>query len=655
MRVGVDIGGTFTDLITLDAGRLRLHKLPSTPDNPAKAMLDGLAHLAGGLERVTQVAHGSTVATNAILERKGARTAFITTEGFRDLLWIGRQNRPDLYALYPQITPPLIARADSFEVSERLDHEGNVLLPLTGQALGRLAAQVVMGAYESIAVCLLYSFRNPTHEKRLREALVATGAYTPSQIVLSHEVLPEFREYERASTTAMEAYVRPKMSRYIGVLRQKLPPRATLHVMKSDGGLLSAEAVQQRAAHTALSGPAAGVIGALHLARLAGFERIMTLDIGGTSTDAALCVGDVPLATHQQIDGLPLRLRMLDIETIGAGGGSLARVDAGGSLRVGPQSAGAHPGPVAYGRGGTTPTVTDANVVLGRIDPASFLGGRMALDVAAAERALAALGAQIGRDAAAMAQGVIDVVNAHISRALRRVSIERGHDPREFTLVAFGGAGPLHACEVAAELGIPLVLVPPHPGVMCALGLLIADLRVDISQPVMELATTDAIARLRGQQAVLMKQGRLALLQEGVAEAEMRFEVSLDMRYHGQAHELNVPLAGAIVRSFHRLHEQAYGYALPERPVEIVTMRLRAVGALPVPTFAPQPAAPHTPEMPVIDGVRRYARAELRPGARLVGPAVITQEDATTYLPVGWEGVVDGYHNLQLGRAPFHH
>ncbi len=650
MRVGVDIGGTFTDLITLEAGRLRLYKLPSTPANPAEAMLAGLAQVADGLNRVTHVAHGSTVATNAILERKGARTAFITTEGFRDLLWIGRQNRPDLYALHPKITPPLIARDDSFEAVERIDHEGNVLLALGGQTLGRLAVQVVAGAYESIAVCLLYSFRNPTHERRVREALVATGAYAPWQIVLSHEVLPEFREYERASTTAMEAYVRPKMSRYIGALRQQLPSHTTLHIMKSDGGLLSAEAIQRHAAHTALSGPAAGVIGALHLARLAGYDQIMTLDIGGTSTDVALCMGKVPLAAHQQIDGLPLRLRMLDIETIGAGGGSLARVDAGGSLRVGPQSAGAHPGPVAYGRGGTTPTVTDANIVLGRIDPTAFLGGRMTLDVAAAEQALAALGASIGRDAAAMAQGVIEVANAHISRALRRVSIERGHDPRRFTLVAFGGAGPLHACEVAAELGIPLVLVPPYPGVMCALGLLIADLRVDIAQPVLELATPDTIARLRGQQVALVHRGQVALQREGVPEADMRFEVTLDMRYRGQAYELNVPLAGAVVRSFHRAHEQAYGYALPDRPVEIVTMRLRAIGALPVPTFEPQPIQPHTPDAPVVNGLRRYHRADLRPGARLIGPALITQEDATTYLPVGWEGFVDGYGNMLLGR-----
>jgi N-methylhydantoinase A len=650
MRIGVDIGGTFTDLITFDGGGLRLYKLPSTPENPAEAMLTGLAHLAGSLDRVTQVAHGSTVATNAILERKGARTALITTEGFRDLLWIGRQNRPDLYALHPEIAPPLIARADSFEILERIDHNGQVLLPLEAQRLGRLAAQVVAGAYEVVAVCLLFSFRDPTHEQRVREALVATGAYAPWQIVLSHEVLPEFREYERASTTAMEAYVRPKMSRYIKALRQQLPPRATLHIMKSDGGLLSAQAVQHHAAHTALSGPAAGVIGALHVARLAGYEQIMTLDIGGTSTDVALCVGDVPLATHQQIDGLPLRLRMLDIETIGAGGGSLARVDVGGSLRVGPQSAGAYPGPVAYGRGGTTPTVTDANVVLGRIDPAAFLGGRMTLDVAAAQQALAALGAGIGHDAAAMAQGVIAVANAHISRALRRVSIERGYDPRGFTLVAFGGAGPLHACEVAAELDIPLVLIPPHPGVMCALGLLLADLRVDISQPVLELATPDTIARLRGQQVALVQQGRVALQREGVAEADMHFEVTLDMRYYGQAYELNVPLAGGVARNFHRAHEQAYGYALPERPIEIVTMRLRAVGALPVPTFEPQPVEPHTPDAAMIDGVRRYDRAQLRPGARLIGPALVTQEDATTYLPPDWEGMVDGYGNLLLGR-----
>jgi N-methylhydantoinase A len=650
MRVGVDIGGTFTDLITLADGALRIHKLPSTPDRPAEALLTGLAQLVGELSHVTQVAHGSTVATNAILERTGARAALVTTGGFRDLLWIGRQNRPELYALHPQITPPLIARADSYDIPERLDPEGRVLVPLDEQALAQLAHELAAARYEAVAVCLLYSFRDGSHERRIREALTAVGAYAPWQVVLSHEVLPEFREYERASTTAIEAYVRPKMSRYLADLRQRLPAQTALHIMKSDGGLLSAEAVQHRAAHTALSGPAAGVIGALHLARLAGYERILTLDIGGTSTDVALCVGEVPLAARQQIDGLPLRLRMLDIETIGAGGGSLVRVDAGGALRVGPQSAGAHPGPVAYGRGGRVPTVTDANITLGRVDPAAFLGGCMSLDVEAARAALAALGALLGCDARAAAQGVVDVANAHISRALRRVSIERGHDPRDFVLVAFGGAGPLHACEVAAGLEIPLVLVPPHPGVMCALGLLLADLRVDLSMAVLEPLTADTVGRLRGQQVALVRRGRDALKREGVAEANMRFEVTLDMRYRGQAHELNVPLAGNVARSFHQAHEYAYGYALYDRPIEVVAMRVRAIGALPPLEFVPQAVHPHTPEAPVVEGVRRYRRADLRPGARLIGEALITQEDATTYVPPGWEGFVDGYGNLLLGR-----
>jgi N-methylhydantoinase A len=650
MRIGVDIGGTFTDLITLTEGSLRVYKLPSTPDHPAEAMLMGLAYLAGGLENVTQVAHGSTVATNAILERTGARTALITTGGFRDLLWIGRQNRPDLYALHPQITPPLIARTDSYDISERLDPEGRVLVALDEHALAQLAHQLAAARYESVAVCLLYSFRNASHERRIREVLTAAGVYAPWQVVLSHEVLPEFREYERASTTVIEAYVRPKMSRYVADLRRRLPPQTALHIMKSDGGLLSAEAVQRHTAHTVLSGPAAGVIGALHLARLAGYERILTLDIGGTSTDVALCVGEAPLAARQQVDGLPLRLRMLDIETIGAGGGSLVRLDAGGALRVGPQSAGAHPGPMAYGRGGSTPTVTDANIVLGRLDPTAFLGGRMALDVEAAQRALAALGAPLGREAQAMARGVVDVANAHISRALRRVSIERGYDPRDFVLVAFGGAGPLHACEVAASLEIPLVLVPPYPGVMCALGLLLADLQVDLSMAVLEPLTTDTVGRLRGQQAALIRRGRDVLQREGVSEADMRFEVTLDMRYRGQAYELNVPLAGNLVRSFHQAHEYAYGYALYDRPIEVVAMRVRAIGALPTLHFTPQAVHPHTPEAPVVNGTRRYRRADLRPGARLIGEAVITQEDATTYLPPGWEGFVDGYGNLLLGR-----
>lgn len=651
MRTGVDIGGTFTDFVMQTDDGLRVHKLLSTPHDPARAMLDGLKTLAGTLDALRHVTHGSTVATNAILERNGARTAFITTEGFRDMLAIGRQNRPDLYALHPVLPAPLVARENCYEIGERLDHQGKVLIALDEAEVNMLAHRLAEQRYEAVAVCLLYSFVDGTHEKRIRQALVATGAYENWQIALSHEVLPEFREYERASTTVLEAYVRPKMVNYVRQLRAHLPTSTTLHLMKSDGGLLGATRIHEAAAHTVLSGPAAGVIGALHLAKLAGYERIITLDMGGTSTDVALCAGAVPLAAHQQIDGLPLRLPMLDIETIGAGGGSLARLDDGGLLRVGPQSAGADPGPIAYGRGGTQPTVTDANLLLGRLSASHFLGGKMALETAAVETALTTLGHAMSRDAQGAARGIVAVANAHIDRALRRVSVERGHDPRDFTLVAYGGAGPLHACEVAAALDIPLVLIPPHPGVLCALGLLVSDLRVNASLPVLQTATQHLISRVRAEQATLLKYGRDELRAEGVADADMRFEVTLDMRYHGQAHELSVKLAGNVIKAFHETHERTYGHALRDRAVEIVAMRLNASGTLPAPTFQPQPTHTCHPEPNTSDGIARYDRAGLRPGARLRGEAIITQGDATTYLPSGWEGYVDGFGNLLLGRG----
>jgi N-methylhydantoinase A len=430
LRVGVDIGGTFTDLVLSMNGRLHIHKLLSTPQNPAEAMLAGLdAITSNGLAALNaaaaMIAHGSTVATNAILERKGARTAFLTTQGFRDLLFIGRQDRPVLYALQPQLAPPLVPRGWCYEVPERLDYRGDVLVPLDLTALDLILDEMVAEGIESIAVCFLYSYVNPAHERAARERILARGTWQEWQVALSSDVLPEFREYERASTVVLDAYVRPVMSRYLQRLEDQLPPRTALRVMKSDGGVVSVKRAREGAIQTALSGPAAGVIGAAYVASLAGYDHILTLDIGGTSTDVALCPGGPVRRPESTIDGLPLRIRLIDIETVGAGGGSIARLDAGGALRVGPESAGADPGPVAYGRGGQQVTVSDANAVLGRLDPAYFLGGTMTLDVDAARTALEPLAASMGLSLEAAAQGIIDVANVNIDRALRRVSVAR--------------------------------------------------------------------------------------------------------------------------------------------------------------------------------------------------------------------------------------
>ena len=656
MRVGVDIGGTFTDVVRWHEGRLTLHKRLSTPDDPSRAMLAGLEAIAGRLDALSHVAHGSTVATNAILERKGAKIALITTQGLRDLLFIGRQERPVLYALHPTLPLPLMPRDRCYDVAERLDHRGRVLISLDIVALDRVLDDIARQQVECVAVCLLYSYLNPDHEEAIRARIVERGLFESWQVALSCDVLPEFREYERASTTALEAYVRPVMSRYVRRLRDALPESCGLSLMQSDGGVMRADAVRERAVQTALSGPAAGVLGAYHLAQLAGFDQILTLDMGGTSTDVALCAGHLPLSPHAQIDGLPLRIRLLDIETVGAGGGSLVRVDAGGVLRVGPQSAGAAPGPMVYGRGGTQLTVSDANALLGRLDPDHFLGGEMHLSLDSARAALEMLAQQIKQTALAAAQGIVDIANATIERAVRRVSVARGHDPRLFTLVAFGGAGPLHACAIAARLDIPRVLIPAMPGVLCALGLLVADVMVERRLPVLSTVNRTLLAQLRAAQAELLASGRDALRDEGIADDKMRFTMFLEMRYAGQAHELTVPFNADPVSAFHELHRQTYGHAFEQRPIEIITMRLQALGERDKPLLSPQPSGPadaapaRLKDVSLANGdtLTVYARDRLQPGMQFSGAALVVQTDATTYLPMGWQASVDGYGNLIL-------
>ncbi len=659
MRAGVDIGGTFTDLVLSDGGQLSIHKLMSDPQRPERSMLAGLqAITVGGFSALEQVAHGSTVATNAILERKGARTALLTSAGFRDLLFIGRQDRPVLYDIHPRIPAPLIPRERCYEVAERLDFRGEVLLPLDMAQLDRVLDRVAADQVDSIAVCLLFSFVNAEHEQRIKRRILERGIVEEAwQVVLSSDVLPEFREYERASTIALEAYVRPVMSRYIGELEAALPPTTSLRIMKSDGGVMRAGRVRRQAVHTALSGPAAGVMGAYHLASVAGYNRIITLDMGGTSTDVALVAGEPQPRAESAIDGLPLRLRMLDIETIGAGGGSIARVDAGGALRVGPESAGAKPGPAVYGLGGQQVTLSDANAILGRLDAERFLGGNMVLDLAAGERALEALARQIGYSVVDTAKGVIEVASVNIDRAIRHVSIARGHDPRDFTLVAFGGAGPLQACAAAERLDIPSVLTPPTPGVLCALGLLLADVAVEYSQSVIRRASEDAISDLCASQDGLLARARQELEQEGIAEDDMRFFGSLDIRYEGQAYELNIPFGADVVEAFHLEHERTYGHAMRWREVEIINSRLNGIGLIDKPELAAVDAPRHdalpfgAKPSPLGGETRLFQRSDLKAGATFTGEALVFQMDSTTYVPPGWRARVDGYMNLLLERA----
>ncbi len=664
MRVGVDIGGTFTDIVMSHDGQLTIHKLPTTPQDPSVAMLTGIQTITqNNIHRLEWVAHGTTVATNAILERKGGKIAFITTYGFRDILYIGRQNRPDLYALVPTLPAPLIPRHLSYEVLERLDHEGRIIKPLDSESLNDVLESLSQDRVDAVAICLLYSYLNPDHERAIAEKIIQKGILRTHQIILSHEVLPEFREYERASTTSLEAYVRPTVRRYIENIRAKLPEKVPLRIMKSDGGLMSAERITRQTIQTALSGPAAGVIGAYKIAQLAGIEGIITLDIGGTSTDVALCAPNPSSRPQSVIDGLPIRTRLLDIETIGAGGGSIARVDAGGVMRVGPQSAGSLPGPAVYGRGGQLATVSDALAVLGYLDPAHFLGGTMPLNLDLAESAIVPLAEILNKTLIETAEGIIEIANSNIERALRRVSVARGYDPRDFTLVAFGGGGALQACAVAKRLDISRVFIPQHPGVLCALGLLMSDISLNYSSPVMtRLDMPQAYSAIRTALMICYENAQTDLSAESIADKDRLFIPSLDMRYVGQAYELNIPYSQDqnLADVFHQAHQKTYGHALYDRPIEVITTRLNAIGTVPHPNIKPDATPPNSsPDIAFLsdkktirgENLRLYDRVKLPIGAEIIGGALIFQLDSTIYVPSGWRAKCDAFRNLILEQV----
>ncbi|MDQ7039761.1 MAG: hydantoinase/oxoprolinase family protein [Rhodothermus sp.] len=661
IRVGIDIGGTFTDFVVFDSttGRLSTFKVFSTPDDPARAVLEGLQQVPSAAR---QIIHGSTVATNALLERKGARTAFVTTAGFRDLLHIGRQHRAELYDLAARRPEPLVPRSRCFEVPERIGPDGTVLVPLDDATFPPLIEALRQARVEAVAICLLFSFANPTHEQRLARALRDAGFV----VAASCDILPAFREYERASTTTASAYVAPVLDRYLARLENALG--TSLRVMQSSGGLIQAREARMQAVRCVLSGPAGGLIGARFVASLAGVRHLITFDMGGTSTDVALVPDALPLTTEGTIGGLPIGIPLLDIHTVGAGGGSIAHVDPGGALRVGPESAGADPGPVCYGRGGTKPTVTDAHLVLGRLRPDTFLGGQHRLNIEAAEEALARLAHSLRLNAPssltpaqAAAQGIIAVVEAHMARALRVISVERGYDPRDFVLVSFGGAGGLHAATLAHALGIRRVLVPAHASVLSALGMLAANVVRDYVQTVMLPGTTPA-AELRQRFRPLVRQGRQDLRAEGFAPAQMQIERLLDVRYPGQSYELTVPFGRSWIRAFHRLHRQRYGYAAPDLTPEIVNLRVRVTGPITPPELPTitlgHPAPPSDALLdtcPVVLETTRTAvpffdATRLQAGNRLTGPAVLVRPDTTVYLPPATTAHIDRFGNVWIER-----
>jgi N-methylhydantoinase A len=655
LTIAIDTGGTFTDCVYRIGGRLQVLKVPSTPDDPGRAILEAIEQIARIVSRVgpasLEIRHGTTVATNAVLERKGARIAFVTTARFEDTLAIARQARPSLYDWNHHRPEPVATSDCSFGVPERVGPDGAVLYAPTQQSLKDLRRSIQSVQAQSIAVSLLFSFANPAHERAIAASLASLGL----PISLSHEILPEFREYERASTVALNAYLAPRMKSYIESLERALARcKAQLSIMQSSGGILSASAAAREPIRTILSGPAGGVIGALSVARTIKLDRVLSFDMGGTSTDVALIDAEREPATTTEgnVAGLPVSVPMLDIHTAGAGGGSLAWIDTAGALQVGPQSAGADPGPACYGRGDGA-TITDANLLLGRIHPDHFLGGTMRLETTRAHQALRRIALSGFESTEHLAEGIIRVGNARMEGALRRVSVERGHDPRTFTLLAFGGAGPLHACALASSLGIRRVLIPFAPGALSAIGILDADLRREFSRTVMLLPGGPQIQHVYRE---LESEARKVFRREGKRPVLAR---SADLRYHGQGFELRVDWSANVISRFHRLHATAYGYADPSRPVEIVTLRAQAIARTPHPRLRrAKPAganADHaliSPHRIFEDGRWRraalYDRARLRPGNRIAGPAVIVELSATTYLPTGWELSVDGFYNLVL-------
>ncbi|HSE22775.1 MAG TPA: hydantoinase/oxoprolinase family protein [Pyrinomonadaceae bacterium] len=668
VRVGVDTGGTFTDFVYERNGELEVFKVPSTPSDPALAIQKGLDRIRQATSSVdVAVVHGTTVGTNALLQRKGAKTALVTTFGFEDVLAIGRQARPELYNLNVVKPPPLVVSELRFGVAERVVASGEVIQSLDDDEIESLLKSLQAASVDSIAICLLFSFLHPEHEERLAQKLSELDV----PISLSSRILPEYREYERTSTTTINAYLQPLMGRYLSSLAKGPGGGSTsygsissLRVMQSSGGSISAEVAAQEPVRTILSGPAGGIIGALRVARSSGFRDLITFDMGGTSTDVALCVdGGIRTTNEAEVAGLPVAVPVLDIHTVGAGGGSIARVDEGGSLRVGPESAGADPGPACYGKSDLA-TVTDAHVVLGHFAGAGLLGGEFPLDeqrsIAALKRLAAEMLKASGKRITAVvaAEGVLAVANANMERALRRISVERGHDPRQFALLPFGGAGGLHAVDLARSLGIPTVIAPASPGALSAVGVLVADIIKDQSRTVMLKYDPQSLKKLSQVFEGMERNARADLGQEGFKTSSQKHERSLALRYRGQSFELEIAkTTGDVAGSFHRAHRQRYGYAQEESEIEIVSARVRSYGL--VEKLREKKLRPNAPGRVLKPrnftdayfGGKKvraavYRRPELPSLTRLRAPAIVVEYSATTLIPEGSHTEVDRYGNL---------
>jgi N-methylhydantoinase A len=679
----VDVGGTFTDLCIFDerSGDVDVFKTPSTPADQSVGIAAGLTALLAqaGVQpgQLGYLGHGSTVATNAMLEGKLARTGLITTDGFRDLLEIRRQKRPSLYDLFFDKPEPIVPRHLRLEVPERVSAEGEIVTPLDEEAARAAVKTLVETGVEAIAICFLYSFVNPGHERRVAEIAREIAPNLP--IWASHEVLPEFREFERLSTTVTNASLGPVVDHYLenfATRVNELGVQGPPYIAQSNGGIMSVGTARQRPASMLLSGPSGGVMGAVYVAGLAEVRNIITFDMGGTSTDVALIEDGTPkVSTDHEIAGYPVRIPMIDVNTIGAGGGSIGWIDPGGALKVGPRSAGAVPGPACYMRGGTLPTVSDANVLTRRLNPERILGGQMEIDAEAARRAIEEHVAKpLGMDTVDAAMGILTIVDANMVLATRMVSVERGYDPRDFTLVAFGGAGPLHAISIAAELGVRRVLVPEAPGILCALGLLATDMRADYVRTALGLTSQTQASEMAEVWDELEARAQEWLAGEGIPPDKRLLQRIVDMRYLGQNYELPVSApSGAwtdeaiaeLERRFHVEHERTYGYAAPEEVTQVVNYRVTAYGLTPHIKLRQHDAGRGGPDAAIV-GQRQvywsrgssaqatpiYDRVRLHPGHEIVGPAIVDQMDATTLIGPGQHARLDAYRNLHIDLDP---
>jgi len=657
-RIAIDIGGTFTDAVWIEDGAVRTAKVPSIPRRQDDSVLAAVESLGASLASVDDFIHGTTAALNALLERRGARLAMLVTAGFRDVYEIGRANRPQMYDIHWRRPPMLLRRRDVFELAGRLAADGGVLEELHEHAVSELASRLASD-YDAVAVCLLHSHVNPAHERRVAELLRAAA---PGLVVVcSHEVAPEWREYERWSSTLVSAYVTPVIAGYLSRLAGRLADGGLskpLYVMQSNGGITSASLAVRRAANTLFSGPVGGTIAGVEIAREVGSPRLICVDMGGTSFDVSLVAdGAAEVESQIEVAGHPLLTPSVDVTSLGAGGGSIAYVESGG-LRVGPESAGAEPGPACYGRGGTRPTVTDANLLLGRIPAGARLGATVELDASAAAAAMVPVAAELGLEPLELAEGIVAVTNAMMADAIREVTVARGIDPREFDLLAFGGAGPLHAVALAEELEIARVIVPAGPGTLSAWGMLQAPIRQDLVRAYFRPLDGLDAAELELAATALQETGEETLRDEGVEAARIRCELTADLRYSGQEYTLNVPLGAGLAERFTEAHEARYGHANPSEAIELVNLRVAALGVAERPARAEldgaSAASPVTVEA-VFDSVtlptRLHARAGLGAGSAVTGPCIVLEDGCTTLVPPGWAGTTTPHGHLVLERA----